>query len=34
MTKLRRAALIGVAFVLVMEFTAYLAVSRFMDSVD
>lgn len=34
MTRLRRAALMGVAIVLVMEFTAYLAVCQFMDSTD
>lgn len=34
MTKLRRIALIGIAAVLVMEMTAYLALSNFMDSVE
>lgn len=34
MTKLRRAALIGVAIVLVVEMTAYLAVSGVMDSLE
>lgn len=34
MTGLRRAALIAVAAVLVIEMTAYMAVSNFMDSVE
>lgn len=34
MTKLRRIVLVGVAVVLVIEMTAYLAVSGFMDSVE
>ena len=34
MTGLRRAALIGVAIVLVVEMTVYLSLSGFMDSVE
>lgn len=34
MTRLRRIALVGIAVVLVVEMTAYLAVSGFMDSVE
>lgn len=34
MTRLRRAALIGVAIVMVMEVTVYLALSNVMDSVE
>ena len=34
MIGVRRLALMGVAFVLVLEMTAYLALSGFMDSVE
>ena len=34
MTRLRRLALIGVAVVLVVEFTVYCAVCGFMDSLE
>ena len=34
MTRLRRAALIGVAVVMVMELTVYLAVSGVMDTLE
>lgn len=34
MTRLRRAALIGVAVVLIVEMTVYVAISGFVDSVE